>query len=126
MRVDKKATYNSLEKGACSFMDITKRYENLLKLDSTHINDRNRKAMFYLLSCNDDIYRLIDYIYDFNTKDLIEDVLEKDNVSSSYRAIIKLAFNLFNERPVDVSDVFCDLDSKNFDFVVKALEIKYK
>ncbi|MGB3367908.1 MAG: DUF6075 family protein [Acidaminobacteraceae bacterium] len=107
-------------------MDITKRYENLLKLDSTDINDRNRKAMFYLLSCNDDIYRLIDYIYDFNTRDLIEDVLEKDNVSSSYRAIIKLAFNLFNERPVDVSDVFCNLDSKNFDFVVKALEIKYK
>lgn len=107
-------------------MDNTKRYENLLKLDSTHVNDKNRKAMFYILSANDDIYRLIDYIYDFNTKDIIPEVVLRDNLSSSYRAIIKLAFNLFNERPVDVSDVFCNLDSKNFDYVVKALEIKYK
>lgn len=107
-------------------MDINRRYENLLDLDDTHVNDKNRKAMFYLLSCNNDIYKLIDYIYDFSTNDIIPEVLSRVDLISSYKSLIKLAFNLFDETPVDVSEVFCNLDNKNFEFAIKALELKYK
>lgn len=112
--------------GGFKFMDITKRYENLLQLDETHPNDKNRKAMFYLLSCNNDLYKLIDYIYDFNNNMIIVEVLDRVDLSSSHRALIKLGFNLFDESPVDVSEAFCNLDDKNFGFAIKALEIKYK
>lgn len=106
-------------------MTPEKRYENLLLMDRTHDNDRNRKAMFYLIANSEDLYRLVDSIYDFSSSELKEDAESIEELSTSSRSLLKLALNLISEYPVDVSDVFCNLDSKNFEVAYKSLQLKY-
>lgn len=106
-------------------MTPEKRYESLLMMDRTHDNDRGRKAMFYLIANSDELYKMVDSIYDFSRSDLKEEAYAIDSLSSSSRALLKLALNLFNESPADVSDVFCNLDDKNFELAQESIKLKY-
>jgi len=40
-------------------------YESLRKEDNTHLEDKERIALFYLIAGNNDLYQKIAYIYEF-------------------------------------------------------------
>lgn len=46
------------------------RYYKLLKRDKTHSRDLERRALFYILASNDDLYSKVESIYDFSEKSI--------------------------------------------------------
>lgn len=116
------------------------RFIELLEREGAHKDDLERKALFYILSGNDDLYSKVNHIYDFDehlikpeclgvTEEMIangyehNDSKEPDFCSSS-RALVKLAFNLYNGSPADVLSVFCVLEQENFDLAMDAIRIR--
>ena len=104
------------------------RLQELLAKDKTHPKDMERKAMFYILSGNDDLYSKVHHIYDFQENSIKSECLESDNVdlSSSARRLINLAFNLYNGLPADVSDTFYLLDEDNSQLAIEAIKLRFK
>lgn len=51
------------------------RFLELLERDGTHRNDLERKALFFILSGNYDLYKKIDHIYDFKDHSIKPEVL---------------------------------------------------
>lgn len=45
--------------------DAQKRFEQLLAKDNTYETDVERKSLFWILANNDDLYKKVNYIYDF-------------------------------------------------------------
>lgn len=105
------------------------RYKELLERDGTHPKDSERKALFFILAGNEDLYNKVDYIYDFKDNSIHTDCLEgKDfDFCSSSRKLIKLAFNLYNsyDFPADVVDTFYLLDNKNFNLALNAIKLRF-
>ena len=99
----------------------------LLKRDATHDKDLERKALFYILSGNLDLYKKIDSIYDFEDNSIKSECLENGEVDlcSSSRKLIKLAYNLYNGYGADVLETFAVLDEDNFDLAIKAIKIRF-
>lgn len=102
------------------------RFSQLLERDGTHHGDTERKALFYILAGNDDLYNKVDYIYDFEDNSINTDCLESEEVDfcSSSRKLIKLAFNLYNSYPADVIDTFYLLDNNNFNLALNAIKLR--
>lgn len=102
------------------------RLNQLLKRDNTHKEDIERKALFYIIAGNDDLYSKVNYIYDFQDHSINTECLESEEVDfcSSSRKLIKLAFNLYNGYPADVLDTFYILDEGNFNLALNALKIR--
>ena len=107
--------------------DSEERLKQLVKRDGTNESDIERKAMFYILAGNYDLYNKIDFIYDFKDHNINIDCLENEDVdfSSSSSNLIKLAFNLYNGYPADVLSTFVGLDDSNFALALKAIEIRF-
>lgn len=103
------------------------RFDLLLKKDGTHPRDVERKAMFYILSGNLDLYKKIDHIYDFKENSIKPECLESQDVdfSSSSQKLIKLAFNLYNGFPAEVLDTFYLLDEDNFRIAINAIKLRF-
>ncbi|MGO1372413.1 MAG: DUF6075 family protein [Senegalia sp. (in: firmicutes)] len=99
----------------------------LIDRDKMHKEDIERKALFYILAGNLDLYEKVDYIYDFKNHIIIPECLESREVdfSSSSRKLIKLAFNLFNGFPADVLDSFYLLDEDNFELAINAIKVRF-
>lgn len=111
----------------CYLYSFEDRLNQLLERDNTHKEDVERKALFYILAGNDDLYNKIDYIYDFEEHGITPKCLESEEVDfcSSSRKLIKLAFNLYNSFPADVIDTFYLLDEKNFNLALNALKLRF-
>lgn len=103
------------------------RFNYLIKRDGTSKKDLERKALFYIVAGNEDIYSKVDYIYDFDERAIKPECLESQEVDfcSSSRRLVKLAFNLFNGFPVDVMDIFSSLDENNFNLALQAIRIRF-
>jgi len=72
-------------------------FQNMILQDKTHVNDRERFALFYILGGNEDLFLKRSHVYDFKLHEINPDVLtsgEADFCSSS-KALIRLAYNLF-------------------------------
>lgn len=104
------------------------RFNQLLQRDNTLKSDVERESLFYIIAGNDDLYRKVDYIYDFENRCIKPECLESEEVDfcSSTRKLIKLAFNLYNGYPADVLDTFRNLDDNNFELALNALKIRFK
>lgn len=102
-------------------------YENLLKRDDTHEGDLERKALFYILGNNEDLFNKVDYIYDFEEHKILPECLESEEIDfcSSSRKLIKLAYNLYNSFPADVIDTFYLLDNDNFKIALESIKIRF-
>lgn len=103
-------------------------YERLLQMDKTNEGDTERKALFYILAGNKDLRtKGASCFYDFNNHVIKRDAAELDYTSGS-RALIDLAFNLYNEHPQgnhrSTLDLFSKLDSNNFFLAINALKIR--
>ncbi len=108
-------------------MNLKYRYEMLLAMDGTKENDFERKAMFYIFAGHEDLYKKIDYIYDFQQYHIIPECLEdKDRVFSySELQLIKLAFSHYNGYPADIHEIFYKLDQAYFDLALNSIKLKY-
>jgi hypothetical protein len=103
------------------------RFNLVLERDNTHKSDVERRAMFYILAGNDDLYRKINYIYDFEDRSIEVDCLEngRADFSGSSQRLVRLAFNLYNGFPAEVLDSFQYLDEDNFNLAMGAIKIRF-
>ncbi len=103
------------------------RYKKLTEKDGTDEGDTERKALFYILAGNIDLYRKADYIYDFKERLITPECLDNGMVDfcSSSRKLVKLAYNLFNSFPADVIDTFYVLDEDNFNLALNAIKLRF-
>lgn len=106
--------------------NFKERYDELIEKDGTYKGDNEREALFYILAGNMDLYRKVDYIYDFKERAITPECLEGGvDLPSSSRRLIKLAYNLFNSYPADVIDSFAGLDEDNFNLALNAIKIRF-
>jgi len=101
------------------------RFFELLKLDETSEKDVERRSLFYILSGNDELYGLTNEMYDFNDHSIEPDILDT-SICSSSKALIKLAFNLYNgDFNPEIMATFCGLDSDNFELAIRAIRMRF-
>ncbi len=106
---------------------------NLLKLlvkDRSHPRDKERRALFYILAGNADLYSKADRIYDFNEHLIKLECLNDGSVDlcSSSRALVKLAYNLYNgyeENDFSPMDIFSNLDTENYHLAMESLNVRF-
>ena len=100
-----------------------------------HPEDRERKAMFFILSGNNDlITKGIDRFYDFQENmvkfhpDTLEEDFEKFNFCSSSHALTKLALNLYNSGfpSLSINDTLNQLDKNNYILAIEAIKIRFE
>lgn len=104
------------------------RYSLLLKKDQTDTMNTERLVLFYILAGNLDLYKKINYIYDFKDHSIKPSCLESTEVdfSSGSQKLIMLAFNLYNGfTGADILDVFSSLDYENFDLAINAIKLRF-
>lgn len=110
-------------------MNHNEQFEQLIKRDGTHSGDTERRALFWILSSNDDIMKKVGHIYDFEENWIKLECLESPDVDfcSSSRSLIRLGFNLYNgyhENGTDVLSIFCTLDDQNYAIAMEAIKIR--
>lgn len=102
------------------------RLQELLKRDNTHPEDMERRALFFVLSGNDDIYSKVNHIYDFEENSIKTECLDGEIAfSGSSKSLVKLAYNLYNQHPADVSDIFYALDKENAALAIEAIKLRF-
>lgn len=102
----------------------------LLIKDRSHPRDIERRALFYILAGNVDLYSKADCIYDFDDHLIKLECLTDGSVDlcSSSRALVKLAYNLYNgyeEHDFSPMDIFSNLDSDNYHLAMKSLNVRF-
>ena len=111
------------------------RFNKCIEQDGTYEYDFERKSLFYILTGNDDLYRRIEDIYDFDDKSInLDFILKKGHeLSSACRKMLSLGLNLYNNFKYidfDLSDystleLFSGLDKYNFKLCIRALRIRF-
>ena len=106
------------------------RLDFLLEKDGTSDEDLERQSLFYIISGSLDLYCKAEYIYNFEKRIIKKDCLESVDVDfcGSSRALVKLAFNLFNgfrSKNDDVLSIFSLLDDDNFNIAKKAISLRF-
>lgn len=103
------------------------RLKELLEKDNTHPKDIERKTLFYILSGNTDLYKKINFIYDFKDHSIKPECLESGEVDfcSSSQKLIKLAFNLFNSiHSADVMGTLQGLDKESLELALNSISLR--
>mgnify|MGYP000265351368 CR=1 FL=1 len=104
------------------------RFNQLLRKDQTYTGDTERKAVFFIIAGNNDLFLKSDFIYDFEERVILPENLTNGKVdfSQSSRNLIRLAFNLYNSyEGVSVIDTFCGLDETNFALALNAIRMRF-
>jgi hypothetical protein len=105
------------------------RYLELIKKAQVHKYDLERQSLFYIVSGNEDLYKKMCFIYDFYKNTILSDCITSSEVdfSSSSKALIRLAYNLYNgyiddyTNPLSILGV---LDSNNLFIAYQAILIR--
>lgn len=73
-------------------------FKNLMISDDTCIYDQERFSLFYILGSDENLFLKREYIYDFEEHAIRPEILTQHKVDlcSSQKALIRLAFNLYN------------------------------
>lgn len=107
-------------------------FKELLLRAKLNYKDKERESLLYVLSGNDDLYKQVDKIYDFEKQQLDcidengEVNLEDIFISSSSGALLKLALELYNQSTsISVNDLFRSLDDNNAKLAINAIKIRY-
>jgi len=105
---------------------MSEKYNELITRDRMHESDIERKALFYILAMNQSLYDMVDEIYDFKEHAIKPSCLKKAKLTSGTRALIKLGFNLYNNRcKTTVYDSFVYLDQRNTKLALEAIRIRF-
>ena len=108
------------------------KYKILIRKSGIDYEDRERKALFYIIAGNMDLYKQADKIYDFKEQQLncIKDgQVDFSNIytSSSSKALLRLGIQLYNSGDdITVSEAFKYLDADNAQIALNAIKIRYK
>lgn len=109
-------------------MEHKENFNELMERAKVSKGDTERKALFYIVSGNFDLYNKVNHIYNFEENKINIDCLEggKVDFSSSSRTLVKLAYNLYNSYPSDsVIDTFYLLDEQNFKLAMNAIRLRF-
>lgn len=106
-----------------------KRFYQCLHKDKTYQGDRERFALFYILTGCDELWeKNIINFYDFE-KQLIKSRFKVD-LSSGSKAMVKLAFHLYNDNNKlfqnSIVYTFNSLDEANTKLAINAITIRFK
>ncbi len=111
--------------------DHKDRYLELIKKANVNIRDLERQSLFYIVSGNEDLYKKKYDIYDFYENVISSDCITcgKVDFCSSSKALIRLAYNLYNGFRDDYTSplsILGGLDSKNLFLAYQAILIRLK
>jgi len=102
-----------------------KRLIELVKRDSTHANDNERRAIFTIFTGNNDLYSKVDDLYNFEERAINLDYFEEFYLSSGAYQLVKLAFNLYSfDNEANVAEVLRSLDDSNYELAMKAIYLR--
>lgn len=102
------------------------RFFKLIEKDRTVDTDRERKALFFVISGVTDLYNKVDRLYDFKSHWIKDDCFEKEFFSSSQKKLLQLAFNLYNNSNAPAPlDLFSNLDNESYILAMKAINIRF-
>lgn len=105
-----------------------KKFAKLLQRDNTNFADKERRALFYIIAGNDELFKLVNHLYDFEEHCIKSDVLESKEIlfTSATRELVRLGFNLYNDyNPADVSGCLSVLDEENLNLAIEAIRIRF-
>ena len=105
-------------------------FQKLIQKDNTHPKDCERYALFYILSGNEDLFKKKEFIYDFENNNIKLDCLIDGSAdfSTSSKALVRLAFNLYNsyeDKYTSPIDIFYSLDNGNYNLAMKSVDIRF-
>lgn len=104
---------------------INNRTGQLMAKDKANQDDVERKALFFLLASNDELWNLQDKIYNFKDHLIKPEILES-GICTSSKNLIQVGFNLYNNFPVQsLIDCFSGLDNDNFELLIQAIRIRF-
>ncbi len=116
--------------------DHKERFTDYCKKAAIYPDDRERKALFYILAgCNDLVTKGINRMYDFQENIVkfspVPEQMEKDfqpfSFCSSSHALLKLALNLYNSgyESLSIADTFYNLDNNHRILAINAMLIRF-
>nr|WP_312289494.1 DUF6075 family protein [Clostridium chromiireducens] len=114
-------------------------FKNLIERDNTSNGDNERKAFFYIIAGNNELYSQIDKIYNFTVNRIILDnyIQGKIMLSGGTSRMLYLAHHLYNgfsfkrinkdmeDRDLSINDVFSGLDVNGYKVCTNALHIRF-
>lgn len=106
-------------------MNHQERLNQLLKRSNAHPKDLERKAMFYILAGNEDLFNKVNDIYDFEERCIRPEILES-NLTMNEISLISLAFNHYNQYPVNVDVVLYGLNDEDFTLAINSMIMRYR
>lgn len=104
------------------------RFNQLIRRDQTYTGDTERKALFFIIAGNDDLFVKSYFIYDFEERVILPENLTNGKVDfcSSSETLILLGFNLYNSHEgLSVIDTFSGLDETNFRLAINAIKTRF-
>lgn len=110
-------------------LEHTARFEELVIMDGTAVWDTERRALFFVLAGNDELYTAADKIYDFRRHMLKGAAFHgRDYLSSGTEKLLKIGINLYNGhsfRYMDPFSVMVSLDSRNRRLAMEAVRLRF-
>lgn len=105
-------------------------FNELIQKDNTHPRDTERYSLFYIIAGNENLYRKRSFLYDFESNGIKANCLDDGTVdlSSSAKALVRLAFNLFNnyeDKYTTPIGIFYSLDDKNYNLAMNSIDIRF-
>ena len=105
-------------------------FQELVQEDNTHPKDCERNSLFYILAGNEDLFKKRYSIYDFKDNSIKLECLTDGSVdfSTSSKALVRLAFNLYNnyeDKYTSPLDIFYSLDSNNYNLAMQSMNVRF-
>lgn len=106
-------------------------YLYLAKKAKMNDYDIERKALFYIIAGNNDLFRKKNNIYNFMENSIYLNCINNSNIDlcSSSRALVRLGFNLYNgytdEETNPLSLLYC-LDHTNYFIAENAINLRLR
>lgn len=111
------------------------RFNQLVQKAKINQGDVERKALFFILSGNNDLFSQVNKIYDFEENWIYETEENEDGdryipgvlTSSGTKKLLNLGLQLYNSglNKQSVMDTFSGLDSNNFKLAINAIQIRF-
>lgn len=105
-------------------------FNELIQKDNTNPRDTERYALFYIIAGSEDLFRKRNFIYDFESNGIKTNCLDHGSVdlSTSAKALVRLAFNLYNsyeDKYTTPVDIFYSLDNDNYNLAMNSINIRF-
>jgi hypothetical protein len=103
-------------------------FDALVSRDGTADGDLERKALFFILSGQEDLNMFVNRIYNFEDRIIKLDCFNSGWMTSGFHALISLGFNLYSGGGYDanVYDTFCHLDKENQRLALDAIRLRFQ